>query len=204
MHAKLIMIDGPDGVGKTTQIKLITQKLLDRRLKVVATRINGGSPIGEALRSIYLGNLERPVATDFYLGQAIFCAFEAEVAKLRSQCDVILVDRSPYSNVVYQGYAGGYPVEEILDACAKTGSALAPDAVIFYDAPTELLHARRKGLDPKIYGNYFEDKPASYHAAVIEGYRTLAAQFSDITVVNANTNPTAVNNQTMSIIDQIL
>src|SRR5438045_2788931 len=101
------MFDGPEGVGKTTQMHMCAVALEQKGLRVLTTRINGGTEIGEALRAVSLSHSERPTETDFYIIQAMTAAMIAELPKWQRQYDVILIDRSPLSLLAYQVYGGG-------------------------------------------------------------------------------------------------
>ena len=202
MAAKLIMFDGPDGVGKTTQIALAKDVLSQQGLRVYSTRINGGSPIGEALRTVYLSNIERPAATDYHLGMAIYAAFVEEINKLRPDYDVILVDRSPLSNVAYQSFGSGYPLDKALAGCEETLQALQPDLVICYMAPLPILHARLS----RVAGSktdYFESKPDDFFEKVLEGYQFTTERFK-ATVVDATRDTAAVHVATLAILQKTI
>lgn len=196
------MFDGPDGVGKTTQIKLIAEDLSAKGRSVLTTRINGGSPVGEALRTVYIGDYPRPAATDFYLGMAIYAAFTAEIAKQRPNYDVILVDRSPLSNVAYQAFGSGYPLQEALQACEGTLHDLRPELIICYTAPLATLRARvaeARGANP----DYFESKPDDFFEKVIEGYN-YAADYFKVKTIDASSSQEEVERQTMTFVEQTL
>jgi dTMP kinase len=202
MSAKLIMFDGPDGVGKTTQIALAKEVLTQQGLRVYSTRINGGSPIGEALRTVYLSNIERPAATDYHIGMAIYSAFVLEIDRLRPDYDVILVDRSPLSNVAYQSFGSGYPLDKALAGCEETLDALRPDLLICYMAPLPLLHVRLSQMAGS-KTDYFESKPDDYFEKVLEGYQFTAERFN-ATVIEAIRDAAAVHEATMALLQKAL
>lgn len=196
------MLDGPDGVGKTTQISLIARDLSARGLSVLTTRINGGSPIGEALRAVYIGDHPRPAATDFFLGQAIYAAFTEEIGQQRENFDIILVDRSPLSNVAYQSFGSGYPLEEALQVCNKTLQDLNPDLLICYNAPLTTLRARLLEARDANH-DYFESKPDEFFEKVIEGYNYLTEYFK-VKTIDASKSSSDVERQTMTLVEQVL
>jgi dTMP kinase len=202
MSATLIMFDGPDGVGKTTQITLARDALTQQGLRVYPTRINGGSPIGEALREPYLSNIERPAATDYHIGMAIYAAFVEEVGKMRQQYDVILVDRSPLSNVAYQSFGSGYSLDKSLAGCEETLQALQPDLLICYMAPLATLHARLSQVAGS-KTDYFESKPDNFFERVLEGYQFLAERFQ-VTVIDATQDVDAVHKMTLALLQKTL
>jgi dTMP kinase len=202
MSAKLIMFDGPDGAGKTTQIALAKEALQKQGLTVLSTRINGGSEIGEALRTVYLSNIERPAATDYFLGQAIYAAFVREIDKLRGTCDVILVDRSPLSNIAYQSFGSGYPLEEALRGCDNTLQALRPDLLVCYIAPLATLRARLNQSSETKH-DYFEGKGDDYFQKVLEGY-TYSAERYHAEVIDADQDEASVHAETMRLLEKLL
>jgi dTMP kinase len=202
MSAKLIMFDGPDGVGKTTQIALVKDTLEQKGVRTYVTRINGGSHIGEALRETYLSEYPRPAATDFYLGLAIYAAFVEEIQGLRANYDVILVDRSPFSNVAYQSFGSGYDREESIRACETTLSALQPDLIICYAAPLAVLRQRlAAGAHGK--ADFFESKPDDFFERVVDGYAFCAARY-DATIIDARASVADVKMQTMQAVTSVL
>lgn len=202
MFAKIIMLEGPDGVGKTTQLRLTEQALAQQGKSVYVTRINGGSPFGEELRKTYLSHLERPVAADYYLGLAIHEAFIAEIDKVRASYDIILVDRSPISNVTYQSFGGGYPLEPALVGCDDIMQKLHPDQIICYLAPLATLRTRLAQAGGG-KADYFESKSDEFFASVIKGYKFMADHY-DAAVIDATTDPETVHRQTMAIIDLVV
>lgn len=202
MTAKLIMFDGPDGVGKTTQIQLVKSALTSQGLRVLVTRINGGSPIGEELRKVYLSNTERPAGTDYHLGMAIYEAFVAEIDKARPDYDVILSDRSPLSNVAYQSFGSGYPLEQSLAGCDAIMAKLHPDKLICYTAPLSTLRNRLQQASTS-KADYFESKPDSFFDKVIEGYEYATERYGAITI-DGTADTTRVHEATMAAVTSLL
>jgi dTMP kinase len=189
------MFDGPDGVGKTTQIEKAARALRQAGLNIFTTRINGGSPIGEALRKVYLSNIDRPAATDHYLGMAIFEAFVEEIARIRADYDMILVDRSPLSNVAYQAFGSNYPLDAALRDCNRILLKLNPDAIITYDAPLAELR-ERLGHVSGTKADYFESQPQAFFERVRQGYAYCAERY-DTVVIDATAGVAVVHEATM-------
>src|SRR6478609_9484651 len=114
---KVIMFDGPDGVGKTTQFELAAEALEKQGHKVYKTHILGGTDIGEALRSVMFSTAERPAMTNMHLALAIYYALAAEVEQKRTQGYTVLIDRSPLSLIAFQVYGDGLDEKAGYDAC---------------------------------------------------------------------------------------
>src|ERR1700722_19360970 len=89
----IVVLEGIDGVGKTTQILLAKDLLIKRGWPVYITRNLGGTPIGEELRKVMLDSLERPATTNLYLSVAIQEALAEALEIERAQGKLILMDR---------------------------------------------------------------------------------------------------------------
>lgn len=175
------MIDGPDGVGKTTQIRRVANELRHRGYRVYQARMNGGTEIGEALREVILTNYDRPVATDFFILQAITAALIDELPKHKSEHDVVLIDRSPVSLLAYQVYAGGFPPNIAYPAVESALQSIDPDIVICLTASAETLIKHKMQRDNT---DHFERQSLDFHQKVIDGYAA-AEEHVQVTIVDA-------------------
>src|SRR4051794_4239442 len=89
----VIIFEGIDGVGKTTQLNLVREELEAEGWAVYGTRNLGGTPIGEELRKTLLSSLERPETTNVYISAAIQEALVAAINGQREAGKIILLDR---------------------------------------------------------------------------------------------------------------
>jgi dTMP kinase len=170
----VIALDGPDGVGKTTQLELLRDFLEAKGKKTHVTRASGGAPVGEMLRKVSLSNVPRPTETDTFISLAMFAALADD---LKDADEVILIDRSPLEMVAYNAYGGQLPENSsnnltptkswVLQTCADTFKAWNVDVLIFLDAPQMTLNTRRKERQTE---DYFENQDEAYHQRVRKGY----------------------------------
>jgi dTMP kinase len=197
----LIVFEGMDGVGKTTQLQLVEKQLEARGVLVKTKRSPGGTPIGEALRSVLLQDIPRPPMTDLYIALAIQEALHEAIAENRQAGNVILLDRSPLSIAAYQIYGSG--IDETLgwNYIDKYMKLLRPDLVIVYTCPPEeaLVRAQQKPTA----GDYFESMPLDYFKRVAQGYEAALQRYPSL-VIDASKPVESVQAQTMSHIDQLL
>ena len=91
----IVMFDGPDGVGKSTQLQLATQDLEAQGYTIHTTRVVDGTPIGEALRKVLFADFARSPKTDLFIARAMYAELCEDLQKERQQAKIILVDRSP-------------------------------------------------------------------------------------------------------------
>jgi dTMP kinase len=197
----LIMFEGIDGVGKTTQLNLVEQILKQNNWSVTISRSPGGTPIGEALRTVLLQPVPRPSMTDLYIAAAIQEALIESIDGERSSGSVMLHDRGPLSIAAYQIYGGG--IEESIGwKYVDDGmKRLKPDLVIIYECDPQAAHDRIQQKSPQV--DYFESKPLSYFEKVAGGYKQAAKRYPSL-IIDASQSIDEVHNQTMQHINQLL
>lgn len=203
MSGMLVMFDGPDGVGKTTQFKLLEAKLQQAGRRVYGTHILGGTPIGEALRMVLFSEAERPPQTNLHVSLAAYYALAAEVTKLRESGVDVLIDRSPLSLIAYQVYGDGLPLEIGKPACDDALSAFRPDAVLLYELPFDQLQARRQQQAATKPSDYFDQQRAEYHQRTVQGYQE-AATLYQVWNIDASGSEAEVHEQTVEAITPLL
>lgn len=171
MSSLVIALDGPEGVGKSTQIHLLAEALTAKGITVYVTRNAGGTPIGEALRTAMLSDTPRPPATDIYISLAMSAALAEDLQHHNEQ--VIIIDRSPLSMVAYNGYGSNFAnLALVHEACRDILVSYGLDTLFYLDAPQEILDGRRK---QRGVTDYFEKQDADFHQRVREGYQKALA-----------------------------
>ncbi len=170
-----ILIEGGEGTGKTTQMRLLAESLKNAGLPTLMTHEPGGTDVGAKIRYLLL---HEEVAMTALTELFLFSADRAELMQsvIRPALDagqVVLSDRSFPSTIVYQGYAGNTPIEDI-ERCtevAMTGVTPALIAVIDLDVDTAF---RRKSEDQL---DRIEEKGRGYHESVYDGYRRFVERY---------------------------
>jgi dTMP kinase len=198
----LIIFDGIDGVGKTTQIELARQYLAGQGWTVEVKRNLGGTPIGEALREVIKSPLERPGLTNLYISAAIQEALVGAIRQDRTAGKLILMDRGPVSLAAYAVYGDGLDPSAGWPYVERGMRQLQPDLSIIYqaDIDTALGQTRQKPGE----ADYFERQPRDYFERVAEGYRQAARRYPDSVVIDANRSIEAVQSETRRHIEQLL
>lgn len=171
-----IAFEGGEGAGKSTQARLLAEALRSLGLTVVTTREPGGTPGAEAIRSLLLappgeGWTPEAEALLFAAARADHVAHLIRPALARGEW--VICDRFVDSSRAYQGGAGGLGDAAIRALHDFGSNGLRPDQVILLEAGeaalAERLVARGEASDA------IEGRPAAYHRAVAEAFRTLAA-----------------------------
>lgn len=184
---KFITFEGPEGCGKSTQIKLLSEALNREGRLVVTTREPGGTDVGEEIRKILMDpeHIELTDLTEVFLYEAARAQLVNEVIiPALDSGHTVLCDRFSESTLAYQGYGGKISVEWIqkIDQMARGG--LSPDITFFLDVDPEAGLKRARASEKEI--DRLEEKDLEYHKRVYLGYLELAKKNPDrIKIVNS-------------------
>jgi dTMP kinase len=174
--ASFITFEGPEGRGKSTQIRLLAEALQRSGSRVLVTREPGGTPIGNAVRAIVLDlrYTEMSPRAETLLFNAARAQIVDQVIRPALQAgQTVLCDRYADSTLAYQGYGHGQSLDDLRRLSAYATGGLTPDLTIYLDIEV------REGLRRKEAGaveewNRMEEKTLAYHQAVRQGYLALA------------------------------
>jgi len=172
--ALFITFEGPEGSGKSTQLKLLEEWLSERGLSVLATREPGGTSISEAVRSILLdpANTEMRAVTEILLFSAARAQIVAQVIRPHMERGgVVLCDRYADSTLAYQGYGRGLDRDTLRTITAFATGGLVPHLTIYLDIAIE-DGLRRKSTQE---WNRLEAQTLTFHRRVRQGYLEMAA-----------------------------
>ena len=178
---RFIVLEGPDGCGKSTQMKRLAERLRSLEREVDLVRDPGGTPVGEVIRGILLNPdfAEMSVRTEMLL-------YMASRAQLVQECispaleagRIVLSDRYLTSTIVYQGLAGGMKLDDINSLYEYACGELQPDLVVVLDVPVDVGRSRLSGgLDR------MESKSLAFQEKVRQGYLKVAEMDPDRHVV---------------------
>ena len=170
---RYIVIEGGEGVGKTTQVQLLASRLKDAGVDAVVVREPGGDAFAEAGRELLLGDLPREPETEVLL----FNALRAQVLKSRVAPSLsggtwVVADRSQLSTIAYQGYGHGLDLGWTRTVCATVAGLCQPTLELILDVEPDVAVARR---DARGTTDRFEQLDAAFHGRVRDGYRSEAA-----------------------------
>lgn len=201
MPGRFITLEGGEGAGKSTQQRLLAERLRSRGRTVVTTREPGGTPAAEAIRDVLLsrdheGLDERAEALLFAAARGEHVARVIRPALARDE-DVIC-DRYLDSSVAYQGYGRSLGANTVRDLSLWATRDLLPDLVIVLDIDP------RTGLSRVSNPDRMEAEPLGYHDAVRAGFLELAAQDpTRYLVVDASADREAIAAQIAARVDTL-
>ncbi len=169
-----ITFEGPEGSGKTSQLKLATAWLKRHGVPLLITREPGGTPIGEEIRKLLhdTGRTEMARETEILLYSASRAQHVAEIILPALEAGkVVLCDRFFHSTYAYQGYGRGLSMDSLQLITEFATQNLAPDLTLYLDIAPEVGIQRREQGGEVL--NRLDREPLEFHQRVREGYLTL-------------------------------
>ena len=169
-------MEGGEGAGKSTQLKLLEERLVTHEIDIVRTREPGGVPSAETIRDLLVnGETDkwRPL-TETLLH---FAARHEHISRLvqpaldRGQW--VLCDRFADSTTAYQGYAQNIDLETIATLYRLAVGNLEPNLTIILDLPVEVGLERAE--DRGIGGTRYEKMGIEFHKRLRDGFLQIAA-----------------------------
>ena len=171
-----ISFEGPDGSGKSTQIELLASALRASGHEVVTVREPGGTPAGEKVRAILLGE-GGAVSVDPRADALLFNASRAQlvadvIEPALARGAIVIADRFADSTLAYQGYGSGLPLDALRAIITFATAGRTPDLTLLLDLAADQGLARKSGSGRTRFEDGFD---AAFHARVADGFRALAA-----------------------------
>lgn len=176
MVGRFIVFEGPEGSGKSTQVRRIATKLRARGREVVATREPGGTAIGESIRSILFGPDSHAIlpATEAFLYAAARAQHVGEVIEpALERGAIVLCDRFVDSSLAYQAGGYGLPMDAVQAIQPLATKGIEADLRILLDLPVELGLARRAVDGASV--NRVDLAHPEFHRRVRQTYHELVA-----------------------------
>lgn len=175
MKGCLITLEGGEGAGKSTVLAAMREQLVASNYTVVQTREPGGTPLGEALRTVVLDAHYRGMCAQSEL-LLMFAAraelVHAVITPALAAGQWVLSDRFTDASFAYQGGGRGQPQERIASLAQWTTAGLQPDLTLLLDLPVQQGLARMHGRGP---ADRIEMETANFFERVRAAYRALAA-----------------------------
>lgn len=199
LRGRFIVFEGPDGSGKTTQMRRFEALLDAARVPCCEVREPGGTDIGEQIRQVLLHTkAQMTLRCEMLLYMASRAQLvEEKIRPALARGEVVVADRYLSSTLAYQGTAGGIPHEDIWAVANATLAGVLPHLVLVFDVdeataasrinPLLATATRQGGLDR------IESRGSEFHRKVREGYLIQARQSpNNYRVIDAGRTPDAV------------
>ena len=192
----LLSFEGSEGCGKSTQIRLLKERLEKEGREVIVLREPGGTEIGESIRHL-LQHAKEGHSMTSETELLLFAASRAQIVRQKIRPLVesgafVILDRFLDSTTVYQGHARGLPLDAVNAINRFAIGGTLPQLTILLDLDVQTawkrIHATGRELDR------MESQPPEFFEKVRQGYLSLAAaEPQRIQVIDANATPEAVH-----------
>lgn len=178
-----ITFEGTEGCGKSTQVKLLADKLRDGGKTVRVLREPGGTPIGEEIRFTLKHSKDNAAMTweaELLLMNACRAQLVREVIRpALANGEIIVCDRFHDSTTAYQGYGRQLDLEKVRGVIDLAVGDTRPDVTLLLQVPQEVsqsrLAARQPTLPLKLQNDRFEQAGREFFERVAKGYEAIAA-----------------------------
>ncbi len=171
-----IVFEGPEGSGKSTQARLLANRLKAQGCDVVHTREPGGTPIAEQVRTILLDrtNCAMLPETEALLYSAARAQHVGDVIRpALERGAVVICDRFADSTLAYQGGGRGLSIDDLRTIQRLATGGLTPTLRILVDVPVAVGLRRRFGVEAEV--NRLDVAGVEFHERVRAAYLKMAA-----------------------------
>ncbi|MDE7300553.1 MAG: dTMP kinase [Clostridia bacterium] len=183
MKGKFITFEGCEGSGKSTQIRLLGEKLSARGVDFIITREPGGSDVAEQIRRVILDAKNAAMCDEceaLLYAAARMQHLKEIVEPALNAGKLVICDRYVDSSLAYQGVARGLGEEYVAAINAVALKNFAPDLTIFLNISPEDAFARKHGAD---LSDRMERQGLDFHKKVYAGYLSLLEKHPRICAV---------------------
>ncbi len=208
---RFITFEGGEGAGKSTQVRLLAERLTARGVTVVATREPGGTPFAEKIRELVLTPDTAPTAP---LAEAlVFAAARADhierlIRPALQRGDWVISDRFADSTRAYQGAGGGLPTATVAEIERIALSGLVPHLTIVLDLDPAVglmrANQRRGAQTPGTFigADTFEGRLLAFHHRLRQGFLDIAAaEPQRVAVIDGFQNPLAISDAVWQLVE---
>jgi dTMP kinase len=200
-----ITIEGPDGSGKSTQIKLLKEHLENKGYDVLLTREPGGTNISEKIRNIILDKENKSMhpKTEALLYAASRAQHVEQLIKpALNDGKIVICDRFVDSSLVYQGLGRDLGIDNIYNLNLFAMGDVIPNLTLLFDIDMTVAKKRKENR-----GNLdrLESEEDFFHKKVFNGYKELKNLYPDrIQLVKADDSIKEVHERIINMIDEFL
>jgi len=166
-----VVVEGPEGAGKSTLARWLGVRLTAEGLPVVTVRQPGGTPVAEAARKVALRlPHEMSPAAELFLFLAARADLVFRVIRPALEAgQVVVADRFDLSTLAYQVAGAGLPADDVARAIRLATGGLVPDLTVVLDVPVDVGRARQRAA--RKVQDRIERQDDAFHRRVLDAYR---------------------------------
>ncbi|WP_425446835.1 dTMP kinase [Dethiothermospora halolimnae] len=205
MEGIFITMEGPDGSGKSTITKLLTNYLKEKGYNIVITREPGGTELSEIIRNVVLDTKNTnmsPVTEALLYAASRAQHVEEKILPALKKGKIVISERFVDSSLVYQGIARNIGIDKVKNINDFATQNIEPDLTLFFDIKPEDAFKRmaRRGKKDRL-----EMESIDFHNEVYDGYIELSKKYPQrIKIIDATKDIEEVFQQVKNKIDLLL
>ena len=199
---KFIVVEGSEGVGKSTQIKYIKLFLEENNIDHIITREPGGTPFGESIRSIIL---DKDNNTDNLTDSLLFYASRYEnykkiILPALKAGKTVICDRFHYSTLVYQGIVGkNHLVNDLHNIFDPIFSEKIDHIIYFYADPEESFSR----ISRRVETDKFESRGIEYLKDLVDAYESIFSHIGNVIKINTSRDKNETKKELLNNLKEI-
>ncbi len=200
-----VTFEGIEGSGKSSLLAAVAEALRARGERPVLTREPGGTPVGDAVRAIFIDPAMTvdPTAEAFLVNASRAQLVNDIIAPALVRGETVLCDRFFDATLAYQGYGRGLELELLVRLSLVATGHLSPHVTFLLDCPVEIAFGRvreryaRSGASP----DRLERAGMDFHQRVRDGYLELAKRFERIVTLDGRAAPAVLAERCLAELD---
>lgn len=205
MSGLFVTFEGPEGAGKSTNLRIFAEALAERGCTPLVTREPGGTPVAERIREVLLSNHDESMHADAEL-LLMFAAraqhLNALIKPALAEGRVVISDRFTDATYAYQGGGRGIDPQRIAALETWVQGDLRPDLVLVFDVPVELGMARARARSEL---DRFEQEQQQFFEKVRNTYLQRAAADSQrYRIIDASGDLMEVRERLQPLIEEVV
>lgn len=202
-NGKLVVFEGLDGSGTTTQVGMLAEYLKDRGFSVIKVEEPGGTPLGRKVRDLLLDDkgLKIEPLSELLLYEVSRAQLvrEKTIPEL-NKGSIVISDRFAISSVAYQGYGRGIPIERVKKLNEIAVAGVEPDITFFLDIDLEEREERTLERKP----DRIEKEKVEFYRRVKQGYLEEIKSAPRSVVIDGSSSKEEISSEVISIIDKLI
>ena len=202
MNSKFIVIEGSEGVGKSTQMRTIEKYLITNNIDYVLTREPGGTKFGESIRTIILdkGNETHELTDSLLFYAARYENYRKIIIPALETGKTVVCDRFHYSTLIYQGIVGKNSMVVDFHKIFDPIFSEKIDHIIYLVASPEVSLKR---ISKRAKTDKFESRGLKYLNELDAAYNITFSKMENVIKIDTSGEKSNTENNLLSSLDEI-
>lgn len=200
---KLIVFEGLDGSGTTTQAGMLSDYLEDKGFSVIKVEEPGGTPLGRKVRDLLLDDqgLKIEPLSELLLYEVSRAQLVREkILPGLNRGDIVVSDRFAISSIAYQGYGRKIPIERVKALNEIATAGVEPDITFFLDIDLEEREERTLGRKP----DRIEKEELKFYRRVKQGYLEEIQSTPEGLIIDGSLSKDEISSKVISRVDELI